>query len=214
MTLRWPWVRELPGVARWVGLAVLGALLLAVVGFGAWTWHERRERAAHDALGAATTTAQRAAASGEPAALEDAARQLRQFVGTHGGSRAAAIAWYLLGDIEFRRGQWDAAAGAFTEAARRDPGSVGRLSRLGQGYALEAKGDFARALEAYQQGLVGLTPKDFLYGDLLLAKARVQEQSKDGRAAIATYQQYLKELPTSDRVEEVRLRLGFLGATT
>ena len=59
----------------------------------------------------------------------------------------------------------------------------------------------------------GLGPKDFLYGDLLLAKARVQESTKDSAGAIATYQQYLKDLPTSDRVQDVRIRLALLGGT-
>ena len=90
-----------------------------------------------------------------------------------------------------------AAIAAFGEASRRDRGSIGALSRLGLGYAHEAKGDAARALEIYQQALGGIGPKDFLYGDLLLAKARAQEQSKDSSAAIATYKQYLKDLPTS-----------------
>ena len=87
-----------------------------------------------------------------------------------------------------------------------------RLSRLGQGYAHEAKGDLARALEVYQQALGGISPKDFLYGDLLLAKARVHEQSNDSSGAIATYRQYLKDLPTSDRAQDVKIRLALLGA--
>jgi hypothetical protein len=60
--------------------------------------------------------------------------------------------------------------------------------------------------------LGGISPKDFLYGDLLLAKARVHEQSHDSTGAIATYRQYLKDLPTSDRAQDVRIRLALLGA--
>ena len=52
----------------------------------------------------------------------------------------------------------------------------------------------------FQQALAGRGPKDFLYGDLLLAKARAQELAKDSGGAIATYKQYLKDLPSSDRV--------------
>ena len=70
----------------------------------------------------------------------------------------------------------------------------------------------ARALEVYQQALGGRGPTDFLYGDLLLAKARVQEQTKDAGGAIATYKQYLKDLPSADRVQEVRIRLALLGS--
>ena len=64
----------------------------------------------------------------------------------------------------------------------------------------------------YQQALSGLSPKDFLYGDFLLAKARAQELAKDSTGAIATYKQYLKDLPSADRVQDVRIRLALLGS--
>jgi tetratricopeptide (TPR) repeat protein len=144
--------------------------------------------------------------------LDAAAKALRQFLADHSGATVSGQAWYVLGQVEFRRSQWDAAATAFAEVSRRDRGSLGALSRLGQGYTHEAKGEPARALEVYQQALGGLGPKDFLYGDLLLAKARAQEQTKDSAGAIATYKQYLKDLPTADQAQDVRIRLALLGS--
>jgi tetratricopeptide (TPR) repeat protein len=67
-------------------------------------------------------------------------------------------------------------------------------------------------LEAYEQALTRRRPNDFLYGDLLLAKARAQELAKDPTGAVATYKQYLKDLPSSDRLEDVRIRLALLGS--
>jgi hypothetical protein len=67
-------------------------------------------------------------------------------------------------------------------------------------------------VDAYQQALTGRGPNDFLYGELLLAKARAQELAKDSSGAVATYKQYLKDLPSSDRVEDVRIRLALLGS--
>jgi hypothetical protein len=46
----------------------------------------------------------------------------------------------------------------------------------------------------------------------LLAKARAQELAKDPTGAVATYKQYLKDLPSSDRLEDVRIRLALLGS--
>jgi tetratricopeptide (TPR) repeat protein len=207
------WFDELPARIRWTFLAVTSVLLLALVGAGVWSWLGRQEDAAQRALGAALVTAQRAVGSGQAADLETAATALRQFLASHSGTQASHQAWYVLGQVEFRRSQWDAAAAAFGEASRRDRGSIGALSRLGQGYAHEAKGDAARALEVYQQALGGLGPTDFLYGDLLLAKARAQELIKDSAGAVATYKQYLKDLPTADRVQDVRIRLALLGST-
>jgi tetratricopeptide (TPR) repeat protein len=207
------WFGELPARIRWIFLAVTAVLLLALVGAGVWSWLGRQEDAAQRGLGAVLVAAQRAVGSGLPADLETAATALRQFLASHSGTQAGHQAWYVLGQVEFRRSQWDAAVAAFGEASRRDRGSIGALSRLGQGYAHEAKGDVARALEVYQQGLSGLGPKDFLYGDLLLAKARAQELTKDSPGAVATYKQYLKDLPTADRVQDVRIRLALLGST-
>lgn len=207
------WFGELPARIRWTFLAVTAVLLLALVGAGVWSWLGRQEDAAQRGLGAVLATAQRAVGSGQPADLEAAATALRQFLSAHSGTQASHQAWYVLGQVEFRRNQWDAAVAAFGEASRRDRGSIGALSRLGQGYAHEAKGDVARALQVYQQAVSGLGPKDFLYGDLLLAKARAQELTKDSAGAVATYKQYLKDLPTADRVQDVRIRLALLGST-
>jgi tetratricopeptide (TPR) repeat protein len=207
------WLATLPAAMRWILLTVGGVLVLTVVVGGIWIWTGHREEVAQRALGPVLLTAQRAVGSGQPADLDAATTALRQFLMSHSSAQATHQGWYVLGQVEFRRSQWDAAVAAFAEAARRDRGSIGGLSRLGQGYAYEAKGDAGRALEAYQQALSGRNPNDFLYGDFLLAKARAQELAKDPAGAIATYKQYLKDLPTADRVQDVRIRLALLGST-
>jgi tetratricopeptide (TPR) repeat protein len=206
------WLTELPGALRWAILAAGGILVAVAVGSGVWTWLERREAAAQRALGAALAGAHQAVVSGSATELEASAASLRKFLDEHPRSRVAAQGWYVLGDVEFRRRQWDAAVAAFAEAAGRDAHSLGVLSRLGEGYALEAKGEPTRALQAYERALTGRAPSDFLYGELLLAKARAHEQAKDSAAAIATYQRYLKDLPSAERTDEVRIRLALLGS--
>ena len=207
------WFDALPAALRWTLLAVAAVLLVVLFGSGVRSWLGRREAASQQALGSVIVVAQRGVGSGQPAELDAAAKALSEFLSSHSGTRASQQASYLLGQVEFRRRQWDAAGAAFGEAARRDGGgSIGALSRLGQGYAYEANGDVARALEVYQQALGRLGPKDFLYGDLLLAKARAQEQTKDSTGAIATYKQYLKDLPSADRAQDVRIRLALLGS--
>jgi tetratricopeptide (TPR) repeat protein len=207
------WFGALPARIRFPLLAVISLVLLALIGAGVWSWIGRREETAQRALGTVLVTAHRALGSGQASDLEAAAKALRQFLDGHSSTEASQQAWYVLGQVEFRRRQWDAAVAAFAEAARRDRRSLGALSRLGQGYAQEAKGDAARALEVYQQALAGLGPKDFLYGDLLLAKARAQELTKDPAGAVATYKQYLKDLPAAERADDVRIRLALLGST-
>ena len=206
------WFAALPASIRWALLGVGGLALLTLVAGGVWTWLGHREEAAQRALGPAVLTAQRALGSAQPADLEAAAASLRQYLTSYPSGRPSNQAWYVLGQVEFRRSQWDPAIAAFAEAARRDRGSIGLLSRLSQGYAHEAKGNAAGALEVYQQALGALSPKDFLYGDFLLGKARAQELAKDPTGAVATYKQYLKDLPSADRVQDVRIRLALLGS--
>lgn len=205
------WFDALPAWARWTLLSTGSALLLVLIASAIWTWLGRREATAQQAIGAVTAAAQRAVGSGQAADLDAAATTLNAFLASHSGTRAGQQGWYLLGQVEFQRRQWDAAAAAYGQAAR-EGGSIGLLSRLGQGYTHEAKGDPARALAVYQEALGARGPKDFLYGDLLLAKARAQEQTKDPAGAIATYKQYLKDLPSADRAPEVRIRLALLGS--
>jgi len=208
------WFAALPAPIRWTALTVVAILVVTVIAAGASTWMGHREELAQRALGTALVTAQRAVGSGEAGELDAAATALHQFLTSYPSARVSTQARYVLGQVEFRRSQWEAAAAAFGEAARRDRGTVGRLSRLGQGYAYESKGELPKAIEVYQEALSGLGPKDFLYGDLLLAKARAHELAKDSSAAIATYKQYLKDLPTSDRGDDVRIRLALLGGTS
>jgi cytochrome c-type biogenesis protein CcmH/NrfG len=207
------WLYGLPSPLRWTLLSILGVLVLLVVASGIWSWLGRQEAAAQQALGPVAATAQRIAGSGQPGELEGSAKALREYLTHHSATRAGQQAWFLLGQVEFRRERWDEASTAFAEAARRDGGSIAALSRMGQGYAQEAKGEAARAVEAYQQALAGRGPTDFLYGELLLAKARAQELSKDSAGAVVTYKQYLKDLPSSDRVDDVRIRLALLGSS-
>jgi tetratricopeptide (TPR) repeat protein len=209
----WLPLAGLPPVARWTMLGV-GALLVALLGTVAvWTILQHRDAAARQGFAAASVAYRQAmAATGETAPLAEADQALKQFLKDHGRSAGAAQAWYFLGNVEYRRGAHDAAIAAFAEAARRDSGSIGVLSRLGAAYAWEAKNDPARALGAYQEALQGRGPKDFLYGELLLGVARAQEQLTQTPAAIETYRRLLKDVPDSPRAEEVRARLAILGA--
>ena len=139
------WWDGLPPGVRWIFLGVVGVLVVTVVAGGIWSWLGHREELAQRSLSQVLVTAQRANASGQPPELEGAATALRQYLTAHSSARASVQAWYVLGQVEFRRSQWDAALAAFAEASRRDRGSIGLLSRLGQGYAYEAKGEPAKA---------------------------------------------------------------------
>jgi tetratricopeptide (TPR) repeat protein len=186
-------------------------LVLLVVGAGVRTYLDRREAAAARALGSATAQYREALSSRQEASLATAATTLNQFLREWPRSTHAAEAWLLLGNVEYERRNFDAALQAFERAAG-GRGSLGALGRLGLGYAAEAKGDLARALDAYAGLLAGRTAQDFLYGDLLLAKGRVEESLARRDQAVETYRRLLKDVPASPVAEMVRTRLAMLGA--
>jgi tetratricopeptide (TPR) repeat protein len=209
-------VRELlaglPPALRWAITGAAGLLAALLIGVGVWTLLQHREAATAQAFAAASAGYRQATGGNDAARLEAAAKGLSDFVASHPRATTAGQAWYLLGNLEYQRRRYDQALAAFEEAARRDSGTVGILSRLGAGYTWEAKGDAARALALYTEGLKNRGPKDFLYGELMLGTARAQEELKQPAAAIATYQKLLKEIPESGRAEEIRTRLAILGA--
>lgn len=202
----------LPPLARW-GLLGLGGLFLALLlGAGVWTVLQRREAAAHLAFADAANTYRQAMAEPSEGQLGAAARALNQFLTDYPRSSVGGQAWYFLGNVEYQRRAYDPALKAFEEAARRDQGTVGALSRLAAGYAWEAQGDPTRALATYREALTGRGPKDFLYAELLLATARAHELLNQRPAAIDAYRRFLKDLPDSPRAGEIRSRLASLGA--
>jgi tetratricopeptide (TPR) repeat protein len=208
----WPPLPGLPPLARWSVLGVGGFLLALLVWAGVWSVLQHRDASAQRAFTSASATYRQAMVSDEEPRLGDAAAALRQFLTDYSRSSDAAHAWYALGNLEYRQRHYDSALSAFGEAASRDRGSVGALSRLGVGYVWEAKKDPARALTAYGEALKGRGPTDFLYGELLLATARVQEELKQPAAAVESYRRLLKDAPGSSRAEEARTRLAILGA--
>ncbi len=207
----WRPLAGLPPAARWAALGVLAVLVILAGVAGAWAVVQHRAATARQGFVLAAAVYRDAMGGADAAQLGAAETALKEFLKAHPRAADAPVAWYALGNVEYRRGAYQAAIAAFGEAAR-DTGSIGTLSRLGMGYAWEAEKQPARALEAYQQGLQGRDPKQFLYAELLLGVARAQEQLQQQTAAIETYRRLLREVPDTPRAEEVRARLAILGA--
>ena len=204
-------VADLPPGVRWILLGGAGLVVALFIAAGVWTLLERREASGQTAFASARETYRQAITSREDAQLAAAARALDQFLNERGRSRLAPEAWYFLANVEYQRKALDAAVRAYERAAGRG-GNVGRLSRLGQGYALEAKGDYRGALAAYRQALDGLAAGDFLYVEALVATGRAQELLKQPEAAVEAYRRVLRDVPDSPRTADVRARLAILNA--
>jgi len=149
-----------------------------------------------------------------PEARSAAARSLEAVLARYPSAAMAPLGAYELGNARYAERDWGRARAAYEVAATRTGSPTLRaLARAGIGYAWEAERNPTKAAESYQAALAGLTPTDFYYEDLLLDLGRAQEQAGKKDAAVAIYRKYLKDLPTSQRADEIKMRLTRLGAS-
>ncbi len=195
--------------------AGLGLLMLAGLGVGAWFWAESRERRA---VGVYVEPLARLAASRSaplsPEARAAISRDLESALAQYPSATLAPDAAYELGNLRYAERDWARARSAWEVVSTHAQSPTLRiLARTGIGYSWEAEGNLAKAREAYERAQAGVRPGDFYFEELLMARARVQEQSGEKTAAIETYRRLLREAPQSLRADDVRNRLGILGAT-
>jgi tetratricopeptide (TPR) repeat protein len=203
-----------PSPRTWLA-AGLGVAILAGLGAGAWLWTEARERRAAGVY--VPALAQLAAARStalSPEARAAISRDLESALAQYPSASLAPDAAYELGNLRYAERDWARARSAWeVVGAHASSPTLRILAQTGIGYTWEAEGNLAKAREAYERAQAGLRPGDFYFEELLMAQARVQEQSGDKTAAVETYRRLLREVPQSLRADDVRNRLGILGAT-
>ena len=215
------WLPTAP-LLRW---AVLGALALVLVGgiVGAgWAWFNAQETRAREAFAVAVEAVQQAqppaaGASGPAPAPEARARAiaaLESVLAQHPRAGVVPQAAYQLGNLRYADGQYAQARGAFEVAiAGGATGNLKALCALGVAYTWEAEKSLAKAQTAYEAALAGRGPKDFLFEELLIDLARVQEFGGHPQSALATYERLLKDAPESRRADDIRSRIATLKST-
>ena len=197
-------------------LVVTGIVLVVVLlgATGGWLWYAAQQREVAAAYAATLTRLAAARSPQAPAgARAAAAAELEQLIARYPSARDVGEAAYELGNLKYDARQYAAARSAYQVAVGRGvPGTLRTLSRAGIAHSLEAERDYAKAIEAYQALIKDLRPKDFLYEDTLIDMARTQELAGDKTQAAETYRRVLKDVPTSRRAEDVKMRLAALGA--
>jgi len=167
------WARE----NRSVMLAAVGGVLLLVGGVlgsqAYFRWEENkatRELWPHLNRAREVLQAPSMADDDKLARLEEF---LSAYVNLHPGTVASVHARYYLGSIVFLRGNYDGSAAQFRTAMKESKmdGVMPFLLRMGLAQALEAKGDFGVASEAYREAA------EAVGGEL-----RVQAQTGQARA--------------------------------
>lgn len=185
-----------------------GVLVLGAVGFAIGSEVSKRgEETASMQLGQALTVLDRPVTGVDPADPtstetpfptvqardEEVVKQLSGFRKEHPGTRAATTAALPQAKAEFRLGKYDdalASLGAFLQGSPENDAL--RASALeGQGYAYEAKGDYANAITSFEQ-MEKADSGEYLVGMGQYHKARmlILQGKKDDAA------QVLSKIPT------------------
>jgi tetratricopeptide (TPR) repeat protein len=196
-------------------LIVTGLAVLAVVaiGLGLWYWQSAAEQRATATYAAAFARLSAARAREAPAqARATAVAALEGALQQYPSAAMTAHAAFELGTLRYADREYAKARSAYEIAvARADAPTLRTLARLGVAATWEAERDFAKAIASYEAALGTLGPKEFQYEETLVDLARVQELAGQRDAAIQTYRRLLKDVPTTARAEDVRVRLASLG---
>jgi len=209
--LTWrPYWDALPHWGRRGVLAGIGLLVILLLTVGGWYWWERQREAGQTAFDQAFVLYRQAMASGAPELSGQARQALEGVAKRYPRHSTAPLASYALGNLHYRARDYDKAVASFEQAARTGRGGLRGVSQLGLGYALEGRGETARAMAVYQDALGERNTKDPFYGEFLLALARTQVAMKRPGDARETYQRFLRELPSAPQAEDVKIRLASL----
>lgn len=193
----------------WSGLALACVLFVGLAGWAWWSFYQSRGQAELELVLLRLRGAQGAAVQAETRA--DTVKALESVIQRYPRLRALPHAAYQLGNLHYQAGAFEEARNAYQLAlAKGARGSFATLCHLGIGYTWDVQGDHAKALAAFEAGLRGLTPQDFLYEELLLGVARTQQLLGQRDRAREAYERLLKELPQSRRAEDIRARLASL----
>ena len=201
---------------RTLAIASAATLVLGLVLAAGWFWYAARQHEAMAAYATAIAAAQPAlGAQATPEAQASAVRALETVLARHPSAEGAGLAALALGNLRYAQGDYERARAAWEIAASKAAGTrtILILARASIGSAWEATGQYDSALDAYRKALEELGPKDFLYEQLLVDRARMEESAGRKADAIATYRRLLKDVPQARRADEVRARLLALGAS-
>jgi len=194
------WMRKNRRAATAAGAAVV------IVAAGAWFVVSAKARKASFAARALRDAQVAVAAGNLPLATNDLSRLLASYRGTPAAEEAAL----LLGQLRLTQGQADTAIGELTSFAESGPRPRFRAAAYNLlGTALEERGRFAEAGEAFQQA-ASAWPYDYLKAQALLEAGRAFRAGGDTARAAAAYERILADFSESPSALEARLRLGEL----
>ncbi len=196
----------------WRILAAAAATLVVLAGVvvGGWLWFSARQQRAFESFAEAMVKVQRSQVQGaSPEAKISAIRDLEATLSEQPPATVLDQVTYELGNLKYLERQYPGSRSAYELATASKSPTLSRLAQVNVGYTWEAQKDYVKAIEAFEKAVAPLKPGDFLYDELLVDLARVQELAGQKDAAIKTYRRVLDN-PKTRRADDIRARLATL----
>lgn len=206
------WRPQELGPWQWLGLGAAAVACLLLVALGGWAWwgsYQSRGLVELELAALRVQTPQGSQLSVE--ARAEAIRALQSVIERYPWLTALPQAAYQLGNLRYQAGAFDEAREAYQLALTKGAGgALATLCQLGIAYTWEAQGNHANALAAFEAVLQRLSAQDFLYAEVLMDVARLNELRGQRDRAREAYQRLLKDLPQTRRADQIRWRLTTL----
>ncbi len=203
---------KVPGPWQWVLLSGVAVVCLLLSALGGWAWWRSYQSRGLAELGLVTVRLQGVQGAVVSAAMRaEAIKALQSLIERYPRLTALPQAAYQFGNLHYQAKAFAEARQSYQLALDKGArGSLATLCRLGIGYTWEAQGDHAKALAVFEGALQKLTPKDFLYEELLTNVARSHELLGHPDRVREVYHRLLKDFPQSRRAEDIRVHLASL----
>lgn len=189
-----------------------GALLLVGGVFGAQAYYRWEESKASRDLWPHLSRVReylQTPAGAYPEAFARLEQFLAAYLTRYPGTASAVYARYFLGSIAFHRGNYELSVAQFRSAIRENKAEEAVLPfllRNGLAQALEAKGDFGAAAEAYREAAAGASGE--LRAQARTGEARTLALSGRKPESDALYRQVLTETADPRLKEWIEIRLA------
>ena len=137
----------------------------------------------------------------------DAIKAYQGVIDKYGKTRAGYEARLAIGNLFYNHGDASKAINWFEQAAQNAPDGLERAISTGSlGYAQEASGKAADAVQSYEKALaLAGNENPGLRGDLMMATARVHQSMGDAAKAKQDYELVTRELPNTEYAKTAEL---------
>lgn len=190
--------------ARYIFYGILGIVVIVGVVVGWSMWQKQRWQKAEALLYEAVQRLNSAEKTMEKTAIAQVMAQFQHITRDYGATPASAMAYWHLGHLHFKQGDYTAALASYEQAQRRFPAThdllMPALITLNIGYAQEARGTCEEAVASFETLL--RSSANWVRGEAFLGIGRCYEKQGMAAKALATYERALSDATINSAVRQ------------